>query len=170
MCEYHAFRATEALSAVGASCIQNGCVYQAATNTFRVTIHATFSENAESEDGTIGPGFQVFINNVLQPYVIGYTSQKEADHKMVYSAGVGLPNGSTVGPLLYTFCLEEMIPVGQAATAEPGEPFSLRMGTETSVEQMYMCRCTKIQREYTKTGLRRIRTGFGRIWEGTANG
>lgn len=170
MCEYQAFTATEALTAVGASCIQNGCVYHAATNTFMVKIHATFAGNTQNEDGTVGPGFQVYINNVMQPYAIGFTSQKEADHKMVYSAGIGLPNGSTVGPLLYSFRLEEMIPLGQAAAAEPSEPFSLRMESETSVEKMFMCRCTKIQREYTKEGLRRIRMGFGRVWEGTANG
>ena len=42
-CEQEAFAATQTLTAVGARCIQNGCVYHASTNTFRVTIHATFS-------------------------------------------------------------------------------------------------------------------------------
>ena len=170
MCEYRAFQATEALSAVGASCVQNGCVYQAATNTFRVTIHATFSGNAESEDGTIGPGFQVFIDNVLQPYATAFTSEKAADHKAIYGIGVTMPETITAGPFLNTFQLEELIPLNQTAAEAHTGVFSILVETENTIERFYVCRWVSIRQAYTKEGLHRVRKGIARIREEIKNG
>ena len=170
MCEYQAFQATEALTAVGARCIQNGCVYHAATNTFMVTIHATFAGSSQSEDGTIGPGFQVYINNVLQPHATGFTSLKEADHKVIYTIGMALPEGSTAGPFLHTFQLEEVIPIGQTAPEDHTGIFSIRVETEKTVERFFDCRWSSVQQVYTKEGLKRIRKGIARIREEISNG
>lgn len=169
VCEQQALLATEALIEQGAKCVQGGCVYNAAAQVYMVPIHVTFAGTASSDDSTIGPGFQVYINNVLQPHAVSFTYQKEADHKVVYSIGVTLPEVSTAGRYLHTFSLEEQIPVGSAATAEPTEPFSLRVETETTIERYFVCRWTSIQQEHTKEGLRRIRTGFSRIREEIAN-
>lgn len=170
MCEYEAFRAAEALTAIGASCIQNGCVYHAATNTFRVTIHATFSGNTQSEDGTIGPGFQVFINNVPQPYATAFTSEKEADHKAIYGIGVTMPETVTAGPFLNSFQLEEMIPLDQTAPEDHTGVFSILVETENTIERFYVCRWVSIRQAYTKEGLRRVRKGIARIREEIKNG
>ena len=169
-CEQEAFTATQTLTAVGARCIQNGCVYHAATNTFMVTIYATFVGSSQSEDGTIGPGFQVYINNVLQPYATGFTSEVEADHKVVYTVGMAMPARSTAGRFLHSFCLEEMIPIGQTAPEESLDTFAVRVETEKTIERFFHCRWTSIRQEYTKEGMRRIRKGFARIREEIGNG
>jgi hypothetical protein len=169
-CEQEAFAATQTLTAVGARCIQNGCVYHTATNTFMVTIHATFAGSSQSEDGTIGPGFQVYINNVLQPYATGFTSLKEADHKVIYSVGITMPEGSTAGPFLHTFQLEEMIPIGQTTPESHTGSFTIRVETEKTVEKFFVCRWSSIRQEYTKEGMKRIRKGIARIREEVSNG
>ena len=169
-CEQEAFAATQTLTAVGARCIQNGCVYHTATNTFMVTIHATFAGSSQSEDGTIGPGFQVYINNVLQPYATGFTSLKEADHKVIYSVGITMPEGSTAGPFLHTFQLEEMIPIGQTTPEDHTGSFTIRVETEKTVEKFFVCRWSSIRQEYTKEGMKRIRKGIARIREEVSNG
>lgn len=170
MCEHEAFRATEALTAVGARCIQNGCVYQAATNTFRVTIHATFSGNTQSEDGSIGLGFQVYINNVLQPHATGFVSNKEADNKVIYTIGMALPEDSTAGPFLHTFELEELIPIGETSAEDHTGTFTIRVETENTVERFFACRWNSVRQEYTKAGVKRIRKGIARIREEVSNG
>ena len=170
MCEHEAFRATEALTAVGARCIQNGCVYQAATNTFRVTIRATFSGNTQSEDGTIGLGFQVYINNVLQPYATGFVSNKETDNKVIYTIGMALPEDSTAGQLLHTFQLEELIPIGETAAEDHTGTFTIRVETANTTERFFACRWNSIRQEYTKEGMKRIRKGIARIREEVKNG
>ena len=169
-CEQEAFAATQTLTAVGARCIQNGCVYHAATNTFMVTIHATFAGSSQSEDGTIGPGFQVYINNVLQPHATGFTSLKEADHKVIYTVGMPLPEGSTAGPFLHTFQLEEMIPIGQTTPENDMGSFTIRVETEKTVEKFFACRWSSIRQEYTKEGMKRIRKAIARIREEVSNG
>lgn len=170
VCEQQAFLATETLTAVGARCIQNGCVYHAATNTFMVTIHATFAGSTLNEDGTIGPGFRVYINNVLQPYATGFVSNKEADNKVIYSIGMAMPEDSTAGPFLHTFELEELIPIGETTAEEHMDTFTIRVETENTIERFFACRWNGIRQEYTKEGMKRIRKGIARIREEISNG
>ena len=170
VCEYQAFQATEALTSVGARCIQNGCVYHASTNTFCVTIHATFSGNTQSEDGTIGLGFQVYINNVLQPHATGFVSNKETDNKVIYTVGTTLPEDSTAGPFLHTFQLDELIPIGETSPEDHMDTFTIRVETENTVERFFACRWNSVRQEYTKAGMKRIRKGIARIREEISNG
>lgn len=169
-CETEALRITQVLCAAGSECIQKGCAYDGASQAYTVTVLATFTCAASAEDCTMGPGFQVYINNVQMPYATAFTSQKESDHKVVYSVGVTLPEGSTAGPFLHTFRLEELVPVGYAAAAEESGTFAIRVETEHTIERFFACRWTSVQREYTKEGLRRIRTGIARVREEVANG
>lgn len=170
VCEQQAFFATNTLTAAGASCVQNGCVYHAATNTFIVKIDATFAGNTSSEEGTIEPGFRVYINNVLQSYTTEFVSHKEADNKMIYTIGMPLPGKSTAGPFLYTFQLEELIPIGQTTPEEYMETFGIRVETANTIERFVDCRWNSVRQEYTQGGMHRIRKGIARIREEIANG
>ena len=56
--------------------------------------------------------------------------------------------------------LEELIPAGSPQITDTEGGFTLRVESETVTEYYYRCCWTSVRREYTRQGLRRIRTGI----------
>ena len=79
--------------------------------------------------------------------------------------GEAAPVGISQGAGLWKITLEELIPAGSPATAEPADAFELTLTTDTKTETFYHCRFTSVKREYTRQGLRRIRTGISMLRE-----
>lgn len=164
-CELEALRATEILRWSGAVCVQSGCTYDGISQVYVVSILATFTGITEKDDCIIGPGFAVYINEILQPYAICVTGEEEPGYQAEYVMGESLPAGASQGSQLWNIQLEELIPTGSPETVEPAGAFQMKIVTEVKTEIYYHCRWTSIKREHTQEGLRRIRKGISMLRE-----
>ena len=164
-CEVEALRATEILRWSGAVGVQNGCTYDGVSQVYVVSVLATFTCVTEADNCTIGPGFEVYVNEVLQPYAVSVSEEEESDAKVEYAMGESAPTGVSGGSYLWHIQLEELIPVGSPETEEPAGAFKMQIVTDQETETYYYCRWTSIRREYTQQGLRRIRKGISMLRE-----
>jgi hypothetical protein len=159
-CEVEALRATEVLRWAGATCVQNGCQYDGLAQVYVVSILATFTCVTEAEDCTMGPGFQVFIQENLMPYAVSFRCEQTTGAEAVYEMGKDAPIAIQQGSVLWEFTLEELIPAGSMEANHPDGVFKLRLESQTVTENYYQCRWTSVRREFTRQGLRRIRSGI----------
>ena len=159
-CELEALRATEVLRWAGAKCIQNGCTYDGLAQVYQVSVLATFTGITEADDCAIGPGFTVRVNGLRLPNAVAFTAEKEAEHKAQYAMGENAPVGISPGSWLWKLQLEELIPAGTPEVTQGTELFELELTTDIQVEDFFHCRWLSEKREYTRDGLRRIRTGI----------
>lgn len=163
VCEVEALRATEVLRWSGAVCVQNGCSYDGVAQVYVVPVLATFTGITEADDCSIGPGFRVYINEVLQPYALAVSGEEDTGLQAEYVTGEAAPAGISQGGWLWHIRLEELIPAGSPETAEPPGAFQLKIVTDVKTEIYYHCRWTSNRREFTREGLRRIRTGISML-------
>ena len=166
-CEVEALRATEVLRWAGAVCVQEGCRYDGISQVYVVSVLATFTGITGENSFSPGPGFSVRIDEIHQPYAIGFTAEEIHDRQTQYAMGETSPVGISHGGYLWKITLEELIPAGSAATAEPQGTFELKLSTDIRTEVYYHCAFTSVKREYTRQGLRRIRTGISMLKEVT---
>jgi len=164
-CEVEALRATEVLRWAGAVCIQNGCTYDGVSQVYAVAILATFTGVTEADSCTIGPGFSVYLNETRQSYAVAVTEEELPGAQAEYVMGQGAPAGISLGSRLWRIQLEELIPAGSPEAAEPSGAFQMKIVTAQKTEIYYHCRWTSIRREFTKDGLRRVRTGIAMLRE-----
>ena len=164
-CEVEALRATEVLRWAGAVCVQNGCTYDGISQVYAVSILATFTGITGEDSFLPGPGFEVRIGGVYQPYAVAFTSEEEQERKAEYVMGETAPVGIGQGTCLWKITLEERIPAGSLQTLEPDTAFELEVKTDVKTETFYHCRFTSVRREYTREGLRRLRTGISMLRE-----
>lgn len=164
-CELEALRATEILRWARAVCVQNKCSYDGVSQVYVVPVLATFTGITEADDCTIGPGFRVFLNEIVQPYVISVSGEELGGFGAEHVMGQSLPAGVSQGSCIWNIQLEELIPAGSGQTAEPEGAFQMKIVTDVKTEVYYHCRWTSIRREYTKEGLRRIRKGIAMLRE-----
>lgn len=160
VCEMEALRATEVLRWDGAVCIQNECSYDGLAQVYVVSVLATFTGVTDAENCTIGPGFTVTINGLQVRDVISFTAEQKADHQAQFAIGENAPVGIIPGSWLWHLELEELIPAGSAETIQSEELFELKLDTNLQAETFFHCRWLTEKREFTKSGLRRIRTGI----------
>ena len=159
-CEVEALRATEVLRWCGAECIQNGCSYDSVAQVYVVPVLATFTGVTTADGSSIGPGFQVYINEELQGHVLSFSEEEASGAKAEYAMGQSDAVGISGGERLWNIQLEELIPAGSPEAAEVTSVFELKLVTEKKTEIYYYCRWTSIRREFTREGLRRIRKGI----------
>lgn len=164
-CEVEALRATEVLRWAGAVCIQNGCNYDGISQVYVVSVLATFTGITGENSFTQGPGFQVYISGVYQPYAVAFSSEEVQERQAEYVMGETAPVGIGQGAYLWKITVEELIPAGSPQTAEPEDAFELKLITDVKTEVFYHCRFTSVKREHTRDGLRRIRTGISMLRE-----
>lgn len=164
-CELEALRATEVLRWARAVCVQRGCTYDGVAQVYVVSILATFTGVTDADDCTIWPGFYVYINNIRQNQAVAFTEEEISDTKVEYVTGETVPAGFSRTGSIWHIQLEEMIPSGTPETDEPKGTFELKVTTERKTEIYYGCMWTSVKREFTKTGLRRIRTGISMLRE-----
>lgn len=158
-CELEALRATEALRWEGAVCIQNGCSYDGVAQLYMVPILATFTCIAEENRCTMGPGFSVYIDDVLQPDAVAFSEEEVTQCQVEYAMGEALPVGISPGSRGWTLRLEELIISGAPEPEEPQGAFTLTVERTLKTERYLGCRWTSVRREISREGLRRIRTG-----------
>ena len=166
-CEVEALRATEVLRWAGAVCIQNGCTYDGISQVYVVSILATFTGITGEDSFEKGPGFEVRIGGIYQPYAVAFSSEEVQDRQAEYVMGEAAPVGIIQGTCLWKITLEELIPAGSPQTAEPSGAFEVELKTDVKTETFYHCRFTSVKRQYTREGLRRIRTGISMLREET---
>lgn len=162
-CELEALRATEVLRWDGAVCIQNGCSYDGVSQVYAVSILATYTCITEEDSCTMGPGFSVYINSVRQYFAVGFAEEEQRGFEAEYAMGQTEPVGISQGSCLWHIRLEELIPAGSPETDEPEAAFQLKVVTKMKTEVYYHCRWTSVRREFTRDGLRRIRTGIAML-------
>ena len=159
-CEVEALRATEVLRWAGAVCVQQGCRYDGISQVYVVSVLATFTGITAEDSFTQGPGFEVRIGGIYQPYAVAFASEEVQDRQAEFSMGEADPIGISQGSRYWKITLEELIPAGSPQTVEPYNAFELTLTTPIKTEVYYHCRFTSIKRQHTREGLRRIRTGI----------
>ena len=160
VCEMKALRATEVLRWSGAVCVQNGCTYDGVAQVYVVSVLATFTGVTEEDDCMVGPGFYCYVDNLIHRFVIGFTSVEQTGAAAEYVIGEAVPIGTSIGTAGWEIQLEELIPVGSPEFASPSEPCVVKIVTDQKTEIYSGCRWISVRREFTKQGLRRIRTGI----------
>lgn len=150
-CELEALRAAEALRQAGAVCIQNGCEYNGLAQTYSVSILVTFTGVTGAEDCTLGPGFRVYVQGNEIPFVVSFEAQ--------YEMGEDPVTGSSNKGWIWKLQLEELIPGGEPEVSDPDPDFEVRLERNAVTETYSNCHWTSVRREFTRQGLRRIRTG-----------
>lgn len=164
-CEVEALRATEALRWSGAVCVQNGCTYDGSSQVYVVSVLATFVCVTEEDRCTMGPGFQVFINDTYHPHVRVFSEEETHDRSAVFAMGEPDPKGICPGKYAWSIRLEELIPTGAPEIAEPEGAFKLKIVTDVKTEVYYHCQWTSIHREYSREGLLRVCKGIAMLRE-----
>ena len=162
-CEVEALRATEVLRWSGAVCIQNGCTYDGISQVYVVSILATVTGITGEDSFEKGPGFEVRIGGIYQPYAVSFTSEEVQEGQAEFVMGEALPAGIGLGTKAWKISLEELIPAGSPQTAEPEGAFELTLTSDVKTEVFYHCRFTSVKRQHTREGLRRIRTGISML-------
>ena len=162
-CEVEALRATEVLRWAGATCVQNGCQYDGLAQVYLVSILATFTCITEAEDCVMGPGFKVFVADYQMPFAVSFEAEQVRDLEAQYVMGEDDPVGIRNGSCLWKLRLEELIPAGSLEADDMSGTFQLRLESDTVTETYYHCRWTSIRREFTRQGLRRVRTGISML-------
>lgn len=164
-CELEALRATETLQWDGAICIQNGCTYDGASQVYMVAILATYTGVTEADSYTMGPGFDVYINDIYYRFVVGFTEEENREHRAEFAMGETAPIGISLGSSVWEITMEELILPGSPEYVEPKGPFELRVEREAGIETYYHCRWLSIRREMTRNGLRRVCKGISMLKE-----
>ncbi len=158
-CEVEALRATEALQWDGAICVQNGCTYDGASQVYIVSILATYTCVTEADSYVLGPGFEVYIDNIYHRFAVSFTEEQSRSHKVEFEMGETAPVGISLGSSVCEITLEEQIQPGYSEYAEPKGPFELQVVHDEDTDIYYDCRWLSIRREMTRNGLRRICRG-----------
>ena len=164
-CELEALRATEALQWDGAVCIQNGCTYDGASQVYMVAILATYTCVTEADSYTMGPGFEVYINDIYHKFVVSFAEVEKRDHIAEFSMGERTPVGISLGSSVWEISMEELILPGSPELAEPKGAFELRIERDAGTDTYYHCRWTSVQRTMDRNGLRRICKGIAMLKE-----
>lgn len=159
-CELEALRATETLRWSGAVCVQNGCTYDGIAQVYVVQILATFTGITEADSCVIGPGFHVYIDDILQAHAVAVSSEEVRDVQPEYTMGETETVAICPGKGLWNISLEELTPSGSPELTNPEGEFTMKIVTDLKTEVYSGCRWTSVHREYTKEGLRRIRKGL----------
>ncbi len=164
-CELEALRATEVLQLDGALCVQNGCSYDGVSQVYVVAVLATYTCVTEADQCTLGPGFEVYINDRCQYFAVSFAEEEIRDDQAEFAMGEAGSVGISQGKRLWHITLEEWILPGSPEAVEPSGAFELKIKRSAGTETFYHCRWQSIRRELDRSGLRRIRKGIAMLKE-----
>ena len=159
-CEMDALRATEILRWSGAVCVQNGCSYDGVAQVYMVSILATYTGITEENSCVIWPGFYCYVDNEYHRYAVDFQTEHSCDVQVIHSMDQPVPLATHPGQELWQIRLEELIPAGSEEVPEPTGDFEVKIISDLITETFYGCRWAKVQRQRSRQGLRRIRTGY----------
>jgi len=164
-CEVEALRATEILQGDGAVCIQNGCTYDGVSQVYVVAGLATYTCVTEKDDCILGPGFEVYIDEVNYPFVTSFAAEEVRQYAAEYEMGESMPMGISPGKVQWNITMEELILPGSPEYNEPEGTFMLEVVRAAGTETYYHCKWVSIRREMTREGLRRTQKGIAMLKE-----
>lgn len=159
-CEMDALRATEILRWSGAMCVQQGCTYDGVAQVYMVSILATYTGVTEEHTCVIWPGFYCYVNERYHRYTVDFQTEQSMDLQSVYGMGQPAAAGFHPGREVWKIRQEELIPTGSEELVDPEGPFELKIISDLITETFHGCRWTSVQRQRSRQGLRRIRTGY----------
>lgn len=168
-CEEEAQRAAQALHKAGASCVQDGCVYDRISRTYCCVIHAAFSTAAVGT-GELAPFFTVVLDGKRRSCSIAFRSEETTGCQPEYLCGSEEPVDSSTGKHLFRLRLEEWIPAGFLDSEVITGTFTLEIYLPGQIETYTGCRWTDITREFSPAGLRQTRVGFAQSRKVESNG
>ena len=134
-----------------------------------VSILATFTCITESDNCVMGPGFQIFVDEKLMSFAVSFAAEKVQQLEARYEMGENAPVGIGEGQWIWNLRLEELIPAGNLEANDPTGTFQLKLVSDTVTETYYHCRGTSVRREFTREGLRRIRSGISMLRQEAEN-
>lgn len=165
LCEAEALKASSALQAAGAVCIQKGCVYDGGSRLYSVSILAVFEAVTENGECTSGLDFQVEVNDVVQPWARLFSGERVQEQTMEFATRSSTAVAITSGSVYWNIRLEELVPRGAQETAEPEGEFRLRVSRGGQSERYAPCRWTSVTRSFSEDGLQRISKGIALMRE-----
>ena len=149
VCEAEGLKVTEALTLLGASCVQEGCEYDSGTDLFSVPIYAAFTGGIWKAAWNPGMDLTVKLGAAELFCVSGFTAEQVTED----------PAATPVSKCGWKFTIEEFFYPGDPEQNSPEEPFSITVGRTGRTEIFKNCRFTSIRREDGSTGLRQTREG-----------
>lgn len=166
-CELDALKATEALTALGAACVQNGCRYDSIARIYSVSILASFNCVTQADSCTLGPGFSVKIEGITLEYASSFAAEKCVDTQLLHEMGETTASGVHRGEVTWKLTLEERIPPGCSEYIQNIENFTLELDKQNGVVERYIgCYWTSEKKTYTREGIYRVRTGTAKAMGG----
>lgn len=159
-CEMDALRATEILRWSGAVCVQQGCRYDGAAQVYMVSILATYTGVTDEDSCVIWPGFYCYVDDRYHRYAVDFQSEQTLDTQLVHGMGAASALGCQPGKESWKIRLEELIPAGSDEIQEPEGEFEVKVISDLITETFTGCRWTSVQRQRSRQGLRRIRSGY----------
>lgn len=163
-CELEALRATEVLQWDGAVCVQNGCTYDGSSQVYVVAVLATYTCVTEADSCTLGPGFDVYINDSYQPFAVAFSEEETRTHTVEYEMGEPAAVDVSTGSRLWNITLEERILPGSPEAKNPDGAFELRVERASGTDTYYGCHWLSVKRQLDQSGLHRIRSGVA-MWK-----
>lgn len=149
-CEEEGLKVTEALTLMGASCVQEGCEYDGRQHQFRLPIYAAFTGGIWKAAWNPGVDVTVMLGEQELYNTAGFTARQETED----------PETDPVSACPWRFTLEEFFYPGDPEQVAPEEPFTMTVSRTGRMEVFRGCRFLSILREDTATGLRQIRQGI----------
>lgn len=149
-CEAEGLKITEALTVLGASCVQEGCEYDSRRQVLTVPVYAAFRGGIWEAAWIPGGDLTVSIGTTELPSATDFTSQRSTED----------PKVTALSSCPWKFTVEEFFYPGYAEQNPPAEPFDLTVTRTSRTETYKGCRFTSMKREAGPTGLRQTREGI----------
>ncbi len=174
LCEDTAVKAAEALTELGAECVQEACSYERSASLFSVVVLASWKQkiaavpdpDPEPEDTDLK--CTVAIDGKNLPYLTGFSSRQVARMEPLRELMEGVTGIRPEEPY-WLLTVEELLPDSQALEAEVYS-FTVTVKRGAGTETYTGCYWQEIRREHTPAGVKQQR--IARTWNerGISNG
>lgn len=148
-CEDAALQAMEALQAIGAECLLEGCRYDGHLHLFSMDLHAVYAEGQVPEEEEESLPITVKLGLAPLTNLSGFKSWHLTDD----------PKVTALSDSLCYFRIEELIPTGETEQNTPTEPFTITVTRGGTTETFTGCYLTSDIREDQVEGVNRVRSG-----------
>ena len=159
-CEMAARKAAAALQAAKAVCVQTGCQFDGAAQVYSVSLLATFSGDTGEASHRLGPGFDIYVNDVHQSWAVAFSAELVRELTPEYATRSSEAVAITPGSVCWNIRLEELFPPGFPETEAPSGEFTLKVVREGKARVYGPCRWASVSRSFGPEGLRRVQQGI----------
>ena len=148
-CQQKALAACAILETAGAVCTQGRCQFVSNSNVFRVPVKAVFRGTVDAYGTAPLPVYSVYTGTLQLPYVCGFSAEQ------VLSKG-----GTLLANEGWKFTVEEFFPWGVCDSLEEPTPFTLKLNSNSGIEEYTSGYWTRRKRIVEESGIRQIREGM----------